>query len=131
MSVNLSAILAATLASYLLGSLWYLMLGPAWRAAVGWTETVPPYRPAAFELAIAFICQLILAIALSGLMAHMGGASVRTGIITAVAAWAGFILPTLTTNMIFQRRNRALIWQDGLHWLLILATQATVLGAMS
>ena len=35
MQIKLFAILAATVASYVLGSLWYLILGKSWRAAVG------------------------------------------------------------------------------------------------
>ncbi len=130
MHLNIVAILGATLASYVLGSLWYHMLGKSWRAAVGWTENEPTYRPTLFELGVGLVGQLILAVALSGLLAHMGGPSVRIGLITAFGVWIGFVLPTLSTNVIFQRRVRNLIWQDGLHWLLILATQGAVIGAM-
>jgi hypothetical protein len=128
MQVNIMAILAATVVSYILGSLWYLWLGKSWRHAVGWTEDGPAYRPSPFELIIGLIGQLIMAIALSGILAHMGGANLRTGLITAFGIWLGFILPSLTTNVIFQRRSKTLIWQDGLHWLLILASQGIVLG---
>jgi hypothetical protein len=107
MQMNFIAILVATVASYVLGSLWYLLLGRSWRAAVGWTETRPAYRPTPVELLIAFLGQLVLALALSGLIVHMGGATVRTGIITALIVGFGFVLPTLATNVIFQRRNWA------------------------
>ena len=72
----------------------------------------------------------MMAVAMSGLLVHMGGASVRTGVVTAGGVWLGFILPSLATNVIFQRRDRTLIWQDGLHWLLVLAGQGWVLGVM-
>ena len=128
MAINLIAILAATFASYIIGSLWYVWLGKAWRSAVGWAETVPPYRPSPFELIVALIGQLVLAIALSGVITHMGGPSLRISLITAFGVWLGFILPTLSTNVIFQRRNLSLIWQDGFHWLVVLATQGAVFG---
>ena len=130
MSINIIAIVAATLASTVVGSLWYLMLGKSWRAAVGWTEGGPAYRPSPLELGVALIAQLVMAVALSGLLAHMGGASVRSGLITAVGIWLGFILPSLATNVTFQRRDKRLIWQDGLHWLLILAVQGVMLGLL-
>ena len=130
MHVNFSAVTAATLVSYVFGSLWYLVLGDSWRRSVGWVETVPSYRPTGLELTIGFIGQFVIAFALSGLITHMGGASLKTGLITAVGIWIGFILPTLTTNVVFQRRDRMLIWQDGLHWLIILAVQGVVLGLM-
>ena len=131
MQIKLFAILAATVASYVLGSLWYLILGKSWRAAVGWTETNPSYRPTGLELVIALLGQLVLALALSGLIAHMSTASVKMGMITAMAVAFGFILPTLATNVIFQRRSRSLIWQDGRHWLIVLFTQGIVIGALN
>ncbi len=130
MQVNILAILAATLVSYILGSLWYLWLGKSWRQAVGWSEDGPAYRPSPFELMIGLIGQLVMAVALSGLLNHMGGPSIRVGLITAFGIWVGFILPSLATNVIFQRRSKTLIWQDGLHWLLILASQGVVLGLL-
>ncbi len=131
MNVNITAIFAATLMSYVLGSLWYLWLGKSWRTAVGWSEETPAYRPSAFELFVALAGQLVMAIGLSGLLTHIGGVGVKAGLIAAFAIWLGFVLPTLTTNVIFQRRNRALIWQDGLHWLLILTSQGAVLGLLN
>ena len=131
MQLNITSILAATFVSYILGSLWYLWLGKSWRAAVGWSEDGPAYRPTPLELLVALIGQLMMAVALSGLLVHMGGASVRVGLIVAFGIWLGFLLPSLATNVTFQRRSRTLIWQDGLHWLLILASQGVVLGLLA
>ena len=131
MQSNIIAVLAATLASYTLGSLWYLWLGRSWRSALGWTETVPAYRPSPFELVFGLVGQLAMAIALSVVLAALGGAGVASGVIAGAGLWLGFILPSLSTNVVFQRRNKTLIWQDGLHWLLILASQGAVLGLLS
>jgi len=73
----------------------------------------------------------VLACALSGLLAHLGLTGVRSALIAGFGIWLGFILPSLATNIIFQRRNKKLIWQDGLHWLLILTSQGVVLGLLS
>ena len=131
MQFNIIAILTATFVSYVLGSLWYLWLGKSWRSAVGWNEDGPAYRPTPFELIVGLAGQLVMAIALTGFLAHSGGTGVRSGLIAAFGIWLGFILPSLATNVIFQRRNKTLIWQDGLHWLLILSSQGSVLGLMS
>ena len=130
MTINVIAILAATVASYILGSLWYVWLGKSWRSAMGWAETVPPYRPSPVELAVGFIAQLVLAIALSGIIFHMGGASLRISLLSAFGIWLGFIMPTLSTNVVFQRRNFNLIWQDGFHWLVVLLAQGGVMGLL-
>lgn len=94
-------------------------------------EGGPAYRPTPFELIVGLIGQLIMAIAFSEFLAYIGGVGFRSGLIAAFGIWLGFILPSLATNVIFQRRNKTLIWQDGLHWLLILASQGLVLGLLS
>lgn len=128
MHLNSLAIAAAVLASYVLGSLWYLALGRSWRIAVGWTEGPVAYRPTPFELAVGLVGQIVIAVALAGLMGHFGAASVQVGAMLGGGIWLGFVLPTLATNVVFQRRSKTLLWQDGGHWLLILVTQGVVLG---
>ena len=131
MQINITAVLAATAVSYILGSLWYLWLGKSWRYAVGWNEDGPPYRPTPFELIVGLAGQFIMAVALSGILVHLGMNGIRSGLIGAFAIWLGFIMPSLATNVIFQRRSKSLIWQDGLHWLLILASQGITLGLIA
>ena len=131
MDIDITAVLAATFVSYVVGSIWYLWLGKSWRRAVGWGEEGPAYRPSAFELLVGLLGQLIIACVLFSLLAHLGLTGVRSALIAGFGIWLGFILPSLTTNIIFQRRNKKLIWQDGLHWLLILASQGIVLGLLS
>ncbi|MCW6511297.1 DUF1761 domain-containing protein [Lichenifustis flavocetrariae] len=128
MNIAAVAVIAATLCSYVLGSLWYLALGRKWRRAVGWIEGPVPYRPKLAELAIALVGQSIMAVALWIAIDRMNTAGVVKCFLTGAAIWLGFVLPTLATNVVFQRRNPSLIWQDGGHWLLLLAAQGAVLG---
>jgi len=126
----LTEILAATAASYVAGSLWYLALGKRWQEAVQLYSVTAPYRPRPAELAMALLGQLVMAAALAILMGHIKAASVVSGCSVAAAVWLGFIFPTLATNLVFQRRNLALLWMDGGHWLLILLIQGAALGAL-
>ena len=119
---------AAILASYVLGSLWYLALGRRWRDAVGWVEGAVPYRPKPAELVIAFMGQSVMAGALWVLMGRMNTTGLLQGLLTGAAIWFGFVLPTLATNIVFQRRDPSLVWQDGGHWLLLFAAQGAMLG---
>ena len=89
-----------------------------------------PYRPRAVEMAAALIGQFVLAKALSILFARLEIATSVAGLLAAAAVWLGFVLPTLATNLVFQRRSLGLLWMDGGHWLLILAIQGAVLGAL-
>jgi hypothetical protein len=107
------AIVTTTIASCVIGSLWYLALGKRWRSAVGWAEGPVSYRPRPAELAMAFVGQLAMAIALWIVMGLTNPSGMVDGGVTGAAMWLGFVLPTLATNVVFQRRGLALIWQDG------------------
>lgn len=128
MSAAAIAIAVATIASYVLGSLWYLALGKQWRFALGWVDGSIAYRPKPAELATAFVSQLMMAVALWLAIERLNMSGVADGLLTGAASWLGFVLPTLATNVVFQRRSLSLIWQDGGHWLLLLAAQGTILG---
>jgi hypothetical protein len=128
MTNEIFVIIAATIASYIAGSIWYLVIGKHWRQALGWAEGAEPYRPRPVELLVAFVGQLMMAVALSLLIRHLGHASANRGILIGASVWLGFVLPTLATNVVFQRRSLALIWQDGGHWLLLLMVQGAVIG---
>jgi hypothetical protein len=62
---------------------------------------------------ISFIALLILAYLLAGIMAHMGPASVRIGVISGALVWLGFSITTLSVNNAFQMRNPMLTLIDG------------------
>ena len=81
MTINIKAILTATLLSYVLGSLWYMAIGKWWRMAVGWPDEGVAYCPTGLELAVALIGQLTMAVALSGLLFHMGRGTLQAGLL--------------------------------------------------
>ena len=120
---NYLSIASATAVSYFWGSIWYLLLGKPWRKALGWKDnTDSPYRPTPFELVFAFIGQLLIAIFLYWLFQKLQVTTVMETISYVCIVWFGVILSTLSTNVIFQRRNLVLILIDGGHWLMILLT---------
>ena len=69
-----------------------------------------------------------MAAALWIVIGRINATGVVQGLVAGAAIWLGFVLPTLTTNVVFQRRNPSLIWQDGGHWMLLLAAQGAILG---
>jgi len=132
--INYVAIITASVASWLVGAVWYGVLGRQWMAALGWTENDVcgpdgkrhmPVGP----MILSFIAALVMAFMLSGLMGHVGPISVRSGIISGALVWLGFAIPTMAVNNAFQKRKTALTVIDGGHWLLALIAQGAVLGA--
>lgn len=133
--INYVAILAAAVASWLAGAVWYGILGKQWLAALGWTESdmMGPdgkRRMPVGPMVLSFIAALIMAFMLSGLMAHVGPPTVRSGIISGALVWVGFVITSIAVNNAFQRRKTMLTAIDGGHWLLALIVQGAVLGLL-
>ena len=132
MTVNFLAVLAAAVAGFIVGAIWYTGFGGPWKTALGLAPvaatggTRPPV-PALITSAIALV---IMAAMLSGLMAHMGGASLRTGLITGALVWLGFVVTVIGTINAYQQRRIVLTVIDAGHWLAVLLVQGAVLGLM-
>ena len=133
--INYVAIIAAAVASWLAGAVWYGVLGKQWLAALGWTEAnvAGPdgkRRMPMGPMILSFVAALIMAFMLSGLMGHVGPISVRSGIISGALVWVGFVITTIAVNNAFQKRKGMLTVIDGGHWLFALVVQGAVLGAL-
>jgi len=127
-------ILAATIAGYAVGSVWYGVLGNRWLAALGLTKadiTNDKGKPKSYAPFItAFVADLVMAFVLAGVMGHVGELTVRNGLITAAFIWSGFVITTLVVNTSFSMRSKSLIWIDGGHWLVVLLVMGAVIGGI-
>jgi hypothetical protein len=132
-NLNYVAVIVAAIASFVFGGIWYSVLSRAWMEAVG----MPPERmqqdrggPALYVLA--FVAQLVMAWMLAGILLHLslGGlaAGIRTGTISAIFLWLGFVMPTMIVNYAFHGAKRALTVIDGGHWLGVLLIQGIIIG---
>ena len=123
--INYWAVLAAAVAAFMFGAGWYSALGKQWMAAVGLTEEPKP-DPKIF--AMTFVCQLVIAWMLAGVMGHISQVSVVGGIISAISLWVGFVATTLIVNHRFQSAPWALTLIDGAHWLGVMVIMGIVIG---
>jgi Protein of unknown function (DUF1761) len=131
---NLWAILAAGLAGYAFGALWYMALAGPWMAASGRTRADMAGRdgqgrsPLPFILAL--IANLVIAVVLAGLVGHLGPGQVtlRNGVISALFIGLGFVVPTMVVNNAFGGRPFALSLIDSGHWLGVLLIQGAIIG---
>ena len=131
--INYLAVLVAAIAGWLVGAVWYGVLGRPWMSAVGWTAadmTRPdgrrqmPIGP----MIIAFVAQLIMALMLAGIIGHMGAPNVTNGIVSGVLVWLGFVITTIAVNNAFQKRKAMLTIIDGGHWLAVWVVQGIIIG---
>jgi len=122
--INFIAVGAAGVAGFIFGALWYTVLGKAWMAAADVTEEQA--KPNPVVMGMTFVCQLVMAFVLSGVLAHFGG-GLGAALGAVVFVWVGFILTTQIVNHRFQGRPWSLTIIDTGHWLGVLLIQAVVL----
>ena len=127
--MNYLAILAAAVAAFGFGSLYYMALSGPWLAAVGKKKEEVGASMTPFVVSIVGL--LVMAQVLAGTIAHLGGQlSLGTGVVTAVFMWLGFVATTTATNYAFGGRKASLTVIDCIHWLGVLVIQGAVIGAI-
>ena len=128
---NYIAVVVAAIASFAFGSIYYMVLGRHWRAAIGKTEEqmkADGMKPSVFI--VAALAQLVMAWVLSGIIGHLGTdqVTVVNGLISAGFVWVGFVATTLAVNHGFQGARKSLTLIDGGHWLGVILVQGLVIG---
>lgn len=128
---NYLAVVAAAVAAFAFGSVYYMTLAKPWMAAVGKTEAqikADGMKPSTFIAT--FIAQLVMAWVLSGIIGHLGTGQVTpvNGLISGAFIWLGFVVTTQVVNHGFQGAKTSLTIIDSGHWLGVLLVQGLVIG---
>ena len=131
--VKITAVLAATIAAWLFGAVYYTSLGKVWLAAQNKTEDeVKCGGKTGFAKAapflLSFIAEILMAGMLAGLMIRSGPMTVSHGLKVAFAIWLGFMLTTITVNYAFAGRKPALTLIDAGHWLGVVLIMGAIIG---
>ncbi len=128
--INYIAVLAATVASFAFGAVWYMTLAKPWMAATGRTEEELKRGVSPFTYILTFICQIVMAIMLAGVIGHLGAGEVTiaNGMVSGALIWLGFVITSLIVNHAYQSSSRMLTAIDGGHWLGVLLIQGLVIG---
>ncbi|MGB7404557.1 MAG: DUF1761 domain-containing protein [Pacificimonas sp.] len=129
---NIWAILAAAVASFIFGAIWYGALGKPWMAAAGLTEDRikgADGKTSPLPFVIAFLMEFWMAAILAGalILAPVTAGVWTVAFGTALILWIGFVLPTLIVNHRYQMRPWSLTVIDGGHWLGVLMVMAATL----
>jgi hypothetical protein len=130
-NVNTLAVLAATVASWLVGAAWYMALGKLWMEAIGKTQEElvgPSGKPSPVPFIISFLAELVMAVVLALLVHRAGPATVFNGIATGFLAWLGFVATSMIVNHRFGGDRPMLTAIDSGHWLAVLVVQGAVIG---
>lgn len=131
--LNWLAIGIATIVSMAIGAAWYSALAKQWIAACGFSEEQIKSVEANDQpiiYVIAAISHLVMAVILSGVIFHVGGAEITIGdgLLTGILVWLGFVLTTMTVNHRFQFKPWSLTVIDSGHYLAVILAQGAILG---
>ena len=136
--INYLAIIIAGVAGWLVGAVWYNVLAKPWVAAHGKTMeefkaqvdankgTVHAWLP----FALALLAEIVMAWVLAGMVGHLGAVTIRSGVISALFVWLGFVVTTMLVNNAFSGRRYLLTAIDAGHWLAVLLVIGAVIGWM-
>lgn len=129
-SLNYLAILIAAVVAFAFGAVYYGVLGKPWMKAAKINPAEA--RMSVSVMATGFICQLVMAVLLAGLIGHLGAGdpTVRTGIVTGFFVWLGFMVTTMIVNQRFQGFGWMLSLIDGVHWLGVALIMGAIIGWM-
>jgi hypothetical protein len=122
-SVNWLSIVAAAVAAWLFGAVYYTVLSKPWLKAQGKTmeqcqaEQAGKSRAAKVApFVLVFVGEIIIAWALYGILVHMNAFTLRGGVISAALIWLGFVVPTNAANNAFGGRRPMLTVIDAVAW---------------
>ena len=108
MKINYPAVLAAAVAHFIIGGLWYgLLFSNKFVELIGWSperlkemESRNPTK----QMVIAFLTGLILVYVLAHFIRYTGAWTALQGLETAFWLWIGFVATTQLATVIFEER---------------------------
>ena len=127
-AINYIAVVVATVASFIFGSIYYMAAAKPWRNAIGKTEAEVKENMKPMPFIVAVVAQLVMAYILAAVITSLGDVTPEAGLYTGFLMWFGFILTSMAVNHGFQGAKRNLTVIDGIHWLAVLLVQGLVIG---
>ncbi len=130
--INYWAVLAATLSSMVVGSIWYTpkVFGTYWMRAAKVTPdgAGSAVVPILVTLVVSFVTALVLAGAIYLSWDFYGGSFLVNGLVTAIILWAGFTAARFITHDAFERRPVGLTLLNVAHEFVTLVLMGLIIG---
>ena len=126
------AILAAGLAGWVFGAVWYTALGKPWQRAHGFNpdECKDKKMPLA-PLLVALLGAIVMAATLYQILSNLGVMGVADNAIAGLAIGVGLLFVATLVNNQFQQKNWVATLIDGAHWSLVLAIEGAVIALLA
>jgi hypothetical protein len=126
------AILAAAVAGWIFGAVWYGVLSRPYQQALGLNpddckDKKMPLAP----MVVAFLSALVMSAVLYQLLRNLGVLGVWPSAIAGFTIGVGFLLTSVLVNNMFQQKSFALTVIDGGHWVLAVVLEAIVISLLA
>ena len=125
------AILAAGVAGWIFGAVWYGVLSKPYQRALGLNpddckDKKMPIAP----MVVAFLSALVMSAVLYQLLTNLGVLGVWPAMVAGFTVGVGFVLTTVLVNNMFQQKSFALTVIDGGHWVLAVVIESVVISLL-
>ena len=126
--VNYLAVIIAAVAAFAFGAFYYGTLGTPWMKAARIDPAA--VRMSAGPFITSFVCELIMAWVMAGVIGHLGPGQVTfwNGVISGLFIWLGFIATTIAVNQRYQGFGWDLSLIDAGHWLGVAVLMGAIIG---
>jgi len=126
------AILAAGVAGWIFGAIWYGLLSKPYQRALGLNpddckDKKMPMAP----MVASFLVALVMSAVLYQLLTNLGVIGLLPAAVAGFTIGAGFLLTATLVNNMFQQKSFALTVIDGGHWVLAVVVEAVVIALLA
>ena len=131
--INYWAVLAATVASIVIGSVWYTpkVFGERWKRWGGVADpetSTQAWLPIVVSIVLAFLLAWVLAGSVAIAWHFYGGTYLASAIITGLTLWAGFTAGRLITHDVFAGRPSQLTVLNISYELVLVIAMSAIIG---
>ena len=125
------AILAAGVAGWVFGAIWYGVLGKHYQRALGLNpDDCKDKKMPLLPMVASFVAALVMSAVLYQLLTNLGVLGTWSSMVAGFTVGVGFVLTTVLVNSMFQQKRFALTVIDGGHWVLALVIEAAVISLL-
>ena len=126
------AILAAGLAGWIFGAIWYTALGKQYQRALGLNpDDCKDKKMPMVPLVVAFLAALVMSAVLYQLLTNLGVLGVAGSAIAGLTLGLGLLATSIMVNNMFQQKPAMLTIIDAGHWTLALVVEAVVISLLA
>ena len=125
-------ILAAGVAGWIFGAVWYGTLSKPYQRALGLNpddckDKKMPMAP----MVVAFLAALVMSAVLYQLLTNLGVMGVMGSAIAGLTLGVGFLATSIVVNNMFQQKSAMLTIIDAGHWVLALVIESVVIALLA